>query len=424
MSSHLVSFCINTAINELDYIKLLFKSLKDNLSTLEHEIIVFIDSDNQGTLNWLTKQKDNFPNLKILKNPLPVCYGYARNINEMFKFASNDIVSYLQSDMVISKDYDVFISKHIKDNMILSSTRIEPPLHGPGLEKHTMDFGLTPKDFQYKMFLDWCEHNREEKQTEYFFAPFTMYKKVWNDIGGHDTYFRRSREDSDVLNRLVLNGNKIVQTWDALVYHFTCVSSRGQDWHNKENKKAQARAILQQHADMVEMSRINRKWGGFSHGKPNDYYYNINSEIEMDINNFNTFKMVSTFFNVNYINDISFYNEFINQNEHTYANQLLNFSDNDWEEYSYMYNTENLEDYVKMGDSEGDIIVKFKLSNVSQNSFNSIIYNLQHLIHHYDIGTYEYDGFTIIINKKNNIVKDKIKITNPSIKKDHKYLVF
>jgi hypothetical protein len=89
-----------------------------------------------------------------------------------------------------------------------------------------------------------------------------------------------------------------------------------------------------------------------------------------------------------------------------------------------MYNTENLEDYVKMGDSEGDIIVKFKLSNVSQNSFNSIIYNLQHLIHHYDIGTYEYDGFTIIINKKNNIVKDKIKITNPSIKKDHKYLVF
>ena len=87
---HLISFCINTAVNELDYIKLLFKSLKDNLSTLEHEIIVFIDSDNQGIFEWLTKQQQIFPNLKILKNPLPVCYGYARNINEMFKFASND----------------------------------------------------------------------------------------------------------------------------------------------------------------------------------------------------------------------------------------------------------------------------------------------------------------------------------------------
>ena len=78
---HLISFCINTAVNELDYIKLLFKSLKDNLSTLEHEIIVFIDSDNQDTFEWLTEQQQIFPNLKILKNPLPVCYGYARNIN-------------------------------------------------------------------------------------------------------------------------------------------------------------------------------------------------------------------------------------------------------------------------------------------------------------------------------------------------------
>ena len=92
----LISFCINTAVNELDYLKLLFKSLQDNLSNLNHEIIVFIDSDNQGTLEWLIEQKTIFPNLKILKNPLPVCYGYARNINEMFKFASNDIVSYLK----------------------------------------------------------------------------------------------------------------------------------------------------------------------------------------------------------------------------------------------------------------------------------------------------------------------------------------
>ena len=235
--------------------------------------------------------------------------------------------------------------------------------------------------------------------------------------------FRRSREDSDVLNRLVLNGNKIVQTWDALVYHFTCVSSRGQDWHNQQNKKAQQRAQLQQHADIVEMSRINRKWGGFSHGKPNEYYYDINSEINIDTNNYNTFKMVSTFFNVNYINEISLYNEYISQNEHTYANQLLNFTDKHWDKYSYMYNTENLKDYVSLGDSKGDIIIKFNLSNINQNNFNSVIYNLQHIIHQYDEGTYEYDGFTIIINKKDNIIKEKIKISNPSIKKSHKYLV-
>ena len=134
--------------------------------------------------------------------------------------------------------------------------------------------------------------------------------------------------------------------------------------------------------------------------------------------------MVSSFFNINYINEISFYNEFINQNEHSYANQLLNFSDKQWDKYSYMYNTENLEDYVSLGDPQGDILVNFNLSNVNQNNFNNFIYNLQHFIHQYDEGTYEYDGYTLIINSKNNIIKDKIKIINPTLKESDKYLVF
>ena len=64
----LISFCINTARNELNHIQLLFKSLQQNLSTLDHEVIVFIDSDNQNTFDWLLTQKQTFPNLKILKN--------------------------------------------------------------------------------------------------------------------------------------------------------------------------------------------------------------------------------------------------------------------------------------------------------------------------------------------------------------------
>lgn len=422
--SKLISFCINTAVNELDYIKLLFKSLEDNLSTLDHEIIVFIDSDNQGTFEWLLTQKSTFVNLKVLKNPLPVCYGYARNINEMFKFASNDIVSYLQSDMVISKDYDVYISKNIENNMVLSSTRIEPPLHGPGNEKHTANFGLTPDEFKYEEFLSFCSNNREPRQTEYFFAPFTMYKEVWNSIGGHDTYFRRSREDSDVLNRLILNGNKIVQTWEALVYHFTCVSSRGQDWHNKNNQRAQNRALLQQKADIVELSRINRKWGGFSHGNPNPYYYKINSQIDVDVDNLELFNMVSSYFDINYINSSEMLSKYTNQNEHTFANQLLNFSDEQWEEYSYLYNTEDLSGNVKLQKGEGDVIIKFKLSSINQDTFNNIILNLQHIINQYDTGVYQYGDFMIYIKHKINIIDSKIKVNNPSIKEKHKYLVY
>ena len=99
-----ISFCVNTSKNELNHIKLLLRSLKENLHDLNHEILVFIDSDNQDTFKWLLTQKSIFPNLKILRNELPIPYGYQRNINELFKEASNEIVSYLQSDMVVCKD--------------------------------------------------------------------------------------------------------------------------------------------------------------------------------------------------------------------------------------------------------------------------------------------------------------------------------
>jgi glycosyltransferase involved in cell wall biosynthesis len=419
-----ISFCINTAKNELDYIKLLFKSLKDNLKSDEHEIVVFIDSDNEGTFEWLLQQKSQFKDLKILKNNLPVCYGYARNINEMFKFASHDIVSYIQSDMVISKDYDEYILKHVKPNTILSSTRIEPPLHGPGPEKHTMNFGLVPSEFKYEEFLEYCENNRQEKLTEYFFAPFTMHKDVWNSIGGHDTLFRRSREDSDILNRLILSGAEIVQTWEALVYHFTCTSSRGKGWFDKSNKEAQLRARLQEQADGVEMTRMFRKWGGFSHGKPFNYHYNIVANIEFDSANLMLLPIVETFFDKVGVTSEDAYGYLVNADEHKYANELLNFSQEDWNKYSYLYNTQNLEDRFVLGEVQGDVILTFKLSQINQENYNEVLQNLQHIIHNAEEGDWEVGGLILSIKNKTNNIKDKIKITNPEIKPEHLYKVY
>jgi GT2 family glycosyltransferase len=419
-----ISFCINTSRNELEYIKLLFKSLKDNLKSDEHEIIVFVDSDNEGTFEWLLEQKSQFKDLKILKNTLPVCYGYARNINEMFKFASHEIVSYIQSDMVISKDYDEYVLKHVKPNMILSSTRIEPPLHGPGPEKHTMNFGLTPSEFKYEEFLKYCEGNRREDSTQYFFAPFTLYKEVWNSIGGHDTQFRRSREDSDVLNRLILSGVQIVQTWEALVYHFTCTSSRGKGWFNKTDEKAQARARMQEQADGVEMSRMFRKWGAFSHGKPFDYNYSIVANIQIDSPHFTALSAVEIFFDKVAVSHIDAYNFLVNADEHKYANELLNFSEEDWNNYSYLYNTQDLQDRFTLGEGEGYIVLSFKLSEVTQDTYDNVFMNLQHIIHNADEGDWEVGGLILSIKDKKNNIENKIKVNNPEIRTQDLFKVY
>ena len=422
-----ISFCINTSRNELNHIKLLFKSLKENLNSKNHEILVFIDSDNQGTFKWLLTQKSTFPQLKILKNELSICYGYARNINEMFEYASNNIVSYLQSDMVICKNYDLEILKHLKPNMVLSSTRIEPPLHGSSDTTITHDFGLDPSKFNLKTFTEFAEIQKQDKVTEYFFAPFTLYKEVWNLIGGHDTIFRRSREDSDLLIRLVLNDIQIKQTWSAIVYHFTCTSSRGPNWFDKSNNQAQERNKLQSVADNIELRKFIKKWGQFTHSLNKIFYYPITAKIlgnDLDLNKFLNFEI---FFNKIYVEDVNIINKLQSNfdEQHDIANKLLNISSKDWEVYNYMYNKRNaLSEVYPLIEISDNIVIEFNLNRVDFSFIDSFLIHLQTIINQTEEGNFEYGPFKIFINKKINQAPNKIVVHNPSIKKEHSYSVY
>lgn len=424
----LISFCINTARNEINHIKLLMKSLEVNLSTKEHEIIVFIDSDNQGTFEWLKTQKKIFPNLKILRNHLPVCYGYALNINEMINQASNTIVSYLQSDMVICKDYDLGILKHIKPNTFLCSTRIEPPLHPAGPEKITYDFGLDPVTFDLKAFTDFAEKYKEDKITEYYFAPFSMYKDVWLSIGGHDTRFRRSREDSDALIRLVLNNTKIEQTWLSIVYHFTCTSSRGVDWYNPNNTQAQEKAKKQALADIFELNRFFQQWGAFTHdGTTKQKFYQISAEIKGNDIPIHTFSNLERFFDKVYVEDLSIIpklQEYYNYQQ-TVANELFHMSDQEWERYGYIVNQPKAEHRIYPTSAIGDydILIIFNGDNTSLSHTEEFLVHLQKIIDQSEEGLYEYGPFVIDIKRKVNRANERIKVTNPKIKEEDLYEV-
>lgn len=435
--NQLISFCTNTARNEINHTKLLFRSLEKNLSRKDHEIIVFIDSDNQGTFEWLLTQKETFPNLKILKNELPICYGYARNINEMFEQASHDIVSYLQSDMVICKDYDLEVLKGLEPGMMVCSTRVEPPLHPPGPEKITHSFGLDPLQFDLEGWTDFAEQHKEDRWSMYFFAPFTMYKQEWLGVGGHDTIFRRSREDSDMLIRMVLNGTKILQTWRALAYHFTCTSSRGPKWFDQENPEAQERLRIQQLADAHELTRFKALWGAFSHGEltPDGYvkqhYYNVAAHIDLEGAHFNNLPMIESFFTKSYVKDQSTIDQMqaIYDDHHMSANKLLNISDEVWAEYGYMYNKLDAHkrfDLISNYESgKDDIVVQFALKDLTSDAVNQFLTNLQHIIH-FQVegeGGFKYGPFTIKVNRKVDRASEKMVVTNPTVKPEHLYSI-
>lgn len=260
-----ISFCINTSVNERYYLELLLQSLLNGIDINTHEIIIFVDSDNQNTTEMLISQKPLFPNMTIIKNNSNIPVNHPMNVNYMFSKAKHEKVSYIQSDMCISLDYDKKILSHLEDNMVLCSTRVEPPLHNQYDNPVTFvkDFGLVPKDFMYEDFLKYAEVVKNpSKLTNYFFAPFALYKHLWIETGGHDPIFTRSREDSDIAMRFCLKKCKLVQCWDAMVYHFTCTSSRGIDWWKPENKE---REIARQKTDAEMLNRFTKKWGTFFH---------------------------------------------------------------------------------------------------------------------------------------------------------------
>lgn len=425
-----ISFLINTSVNTLDHVKLLLKSLKENLASKEHEILIFVDSDNEGTVDYLREQKKNFFDLKIITHRLNPCVGYSRNNNLLVELAKHDIVSYLQSDMVISPNYDLDILKDLEEGCILSATRIEPPLHRESSQTITKDFGTDPNEFKWEEFQSYSIAVKQNKTIEYFFAPFTFYKKVWIDVGGYDTLFRRSREDSDLLQRFIQAGIKIKQTFKANVYHFSCVSSRGKNWFDPNSVEAKDRVQDQNIADQVELIRFIRKWGRFNHGEQKLLRYDM--DLVWKGGSGDDLVKIEHHFNriwvpIQKIKDqlIGFYNA---RNEHQYANHLLKFSEDDWNNAKKFYNQTDYESLVCVGEPETfnikvDVDMTRDTNGTLLKDGNAFLGNLAFLsdiINPYEQGTYELGCATLHVKNKVNLANSHIIVTNPPF--DHSLL--
>ena len=392
-----ISFCIATAKNEKEYIKLLLHSLKNNTNINNHEILVFIDSDNQNTYEELVNIKKDISNLRIYRNTNNYPIGGQRNISLMFNAASNDIVCYLQSDMVVGKDFDKHILKNITSpNTVLTCSRIEPPLHPASPEKIIKDFGVTPEDFKYDDFLRFTTElqNQNKPNMEGHFAPFVISKTTWFEkLGGFDTQFRCSREDSDMIIRMKLAGLDMVQTWDASVYHFTCVSSRGKDWY-KQDKVVQQKNILQQLADNEELKRFIRKWGLFGHHAKPIYDIGIYLNIDQFVD-FNILQWIEMYCKVLYVNNENVANELNRRilfNSEYYSNLRWEYSTEYWDSVKNLFNHDGLEKHIAYASGftdKHDVNININYSELIDNFDNKrqqFIENINGFIHASTIG--------------------------------------
>jgi len=412
-----ITFATNTGPNTLEYTKLLLKSLKENLDDDGHEILVFIDKDNDGTLDYLKSVKGDFKDLKIITHNVNPIVGPEINSNLIVENAKYDIVSYLQSDMIVSKHYDTEILKHLEQDMILSSTRIEPPLHGVSDMTFTKDFGLSPEEFEWDNFLSYADTVKSDKVVDYFFAPFTVYKQAWNKLGGYDTNFRRSRCDSDIVQRALHLGIKIKQTFAANVYHFTCVSSRGKNWFNTEDANAQKRVQMQQFADQVEIRRFFRKWGGFSHMDKLPFKYDIDFVIKGDHPQLNNLAYdLEPYGSRMWVASQDMKDTILDRCklEHKYANELYGFSDEDWEASKQYYNHTDYNRIFCVGEPE-DYCIKITIDpNKDAREFLQHVGSLRSMLEGSEPGEYELGGANISIRELTE-VPPSMQVNNPII---------
>lgn len=224
-----ISFVIPSR-NNLKYLKQAVESITRCYGS-DHDIVLLDDASTDSTWEWIQSlEGDHFVKYR---NEGPERVGHTILYDKGVEISKTDVFSILHADMVVSPSYVSNLLKHLERRKVVCATRVEPPLHPPGPEKFVKHLGLEPEEFSYESFLDFIKPLEKEYKsitTEGIFAPWCMYKEDFQGIGGHDKLFAPMElEDSDIFNRMLLAGFKLIQARDAFVYHMTCRGSRFKD---------------------------------------------------------------------------------------------------------------------------------------------------------------------------------------------------
>ena len=393
-----ISF-IQPSRSNLKYLKWSYESIRKNLG-YRHEICMADDFSDDGTWKWMKEISKKDSNVKIHRNNGPTRLGHTILYDTLVNMATNDIVMIYHADMYALPDMDTEVLKHIKPGVVVSATRIEPPLHPEGPEKVLMDFGIEPEEFKEQELMDWYnkDYKPEQETTEGIFAPWAIYKKDFQSIGGHDDlYAPQSKEDSDIFNRFILAGYKVVQSRQGSVYHMTCRGSRFADGA-KRNPDGQVFMKNRETDEWLAQNQRStrnfvRKWGQMVE---HDEYlkptitpkYNIGFRLTNSCD-FNTLRELEPWCTNLYVNDEELIQEYIRMEQPD-----TKFS---------------LTDKLCKPDVENDVMVTFNPFKLNQKNFQILMALPKILQDSGETGESEIDIFKVFISSLKTYEKELIK---------------
>ena len=257
--------------NNLDYLKLALKSVRQNAYYKDMPIIVHAENCTDGTDEWLkTNPYDIEYHIDHNNNPKGIGGGMDFCVSRV----QTEFVNIIHSDMWIAPNQDLELLKlydGIGDTrLIASSFRIQPRIfvNDPDYRPGTVfvdinDFGAYAENFDSNSFDEWStEFSQMNDNLEVrkaggagFFCRTEDYK--W--IGGNDDLFRpASWEDKDLFIRMQLEGYEFRMIPQSVLWHF---SARGSHFRDEAKDKFHMKSKRQQEAEQNNMRKFVGKWG-------------------------------------------------------------------------------------------------------------------------------------------------------------------
>jgi glycosyltransferase involved in cell wall biosynthesis len=236
--------------NNLRHLKNAYASIKKNAP--EVTIIILDDASSDGTLQWANSLVDDKIGMVYRSNHR---VGHTILYDKGISFANTEVVGIMHADMILGPNYVENLLKHLERKTVVCATRVEPPLHPPGKEKIIADFGMDFDTLDISAFETFCVY--ADQTTNGMFAPWVIYKEDFVAMGGHDAIFAPfPYEDSDIFQRWMLHGYKLIQSRDSFVYHLTC---RGHRW----SEHVGIDDVFYKYASAKAGRNYLRKWGSW-----------------------------------------------------------------------------------------------------------------------------------------------------------------
>ena len=266
MEKHKITTCISSN-NNLNYLKLAVKSVRQNAYYKNMPIIVYAENCTDGTNEWLQDIEYYIEQNEIEK-------GIGGGMDFCVDKSKTEFVNIIHSDMWIAPNQDIELLKLYDDldpkvRLIASSFRIQPkifpadPEYRPGtVFVPTNAFGVYHDNFDSLTFDEWslefCKENNILVRKGGG-AGFFCRKQDYEWIGGNDPLFApASWEDKDLFIRMQLEGYEFKMISESVVWHF---SARGSHFRDEAKDNFSMKSERQIKSEHTNMQKFINKWG-------------------------------------------------------------------------------------------------------------------------------------------------------------------